>query len=99
MTKTASLKGDVNYCINHKIPIFNENKSNLKLRKILQICLRSFVNPHPGVNFINVLRANFSYEFFAKSHQNVTRKSCQKIVSFVTVTTIEKEIVKKLTKN
>jgi len=51
--------------------------STLKLRKILRIFVRSFVNSHPvvkehvrvnvkvpttGVNFINVLCTNFSYE-------------------------------------
>ncbi len=30
-----------------------------------------------GGNFINILRVNFLYNFFAKS-QNLTRKSCQK---------------------
>ena len=48
--RQISLKGDINYCNNHKIPIFHEKlrwKSNLKLRKILWICVRSFVNSHP----------------------------------------------------
>jgi len=50
--KQISLKGDVNYCINNKVPIFYEqllHKSTLKLRKILKICQRSFVNPTPGL--------------------------------------------------
>jgi len=48
--KQISLKGDFNYFINNKVPIFYEwllRKSTSKLRKILRICLRSFVNPHP----------------------------------------------------
>jgi hypothetical protein len=32
-----------------------------KLRKILRICIRSFVNSHPGLNFINVLRTAFTH--------------------------------------
>ncbi len=50
--KADIIKGDVNYCINHKTLIFFEkllSKSTLKLKKILQICLRSLVNSHPGL--------------------------------------------------
>jgi len=39
--KQISLKGDVNYCHNNKLPIFYEyllRKSTLKLQKTLQIC-------------------------------------------------------------
>ncbi len=42
----------VNYCINHKVPIFYGqllHKSILKLQKILRIGLRSFANPHPDL--------------------------------------------------
>ncbi len=45
-------KVNVNYCINHKVPKFYElllHKSTSNLRKILQICLRGFVNSHPAV--------------------------------------------------
>jgi len=49
--KEISLKGDVNRCKNHKVPIFYEQllcKRALELLQIiLQICLRSFVNFHP----------------------------------------------------
>jgi hypothetical protein len=48
--KQISENGDINYSINHKIPNVYEyllNKSILKLRKILRICVRSFVNSHP----------------------------------------------------
>ncbi len=45
-----SLKVDVNYCKKHKCCIFHEwlrCKSIWKLQKILQICVRSFVNFYP----------------------------------------------------
>jgi len=51
--KQISLKGDVNYCKNHKVSFFYEqllHKSTFKLLKILWICLRSFVNFHPVVS-------------------------------------------------
>jgi len=62
-----SLKDDVNYFLNYllpKVPIFYEyllRKSTLKLRKILQICVRSFVNSHPVSLFIQ------RTQFFLKS--------------------------------
>jgi len=51
--------------LNHKVPIFYEYlllKNTLKLRKIIQICLRSFVNTHLGEysqNFLRQLRNFF----------------------------------------
>ncbi len=49
-SKQISIKVNVNYCKKHKILIFYGyllRISTLKLRKILQICVRSFVNSHP----------------------------------------------------
>ncbi len=43
--KQISFKGDVNYCMKHKVPFFCE--STLKVQKILRIFVRSFVNSHP----------------------------------------------------
>jgi hypothetical protein len=43
---------DLNILILFKLKVlFEAHKSALKLQKILQICLRSFVNPHPGAYF------------------------------------------------
>jgi hypothetical protein len=54
--KQISLKGDMHYCIDRKVPIFCEcllHKSKLKLQKILKIYIRSFVNLHSGVKRIH----------------------------------------------
>ncbi len=51
--KQISIKVNVNYCKERKLLIFYGwllCKSNLKLQKILWICLRSFVNSHLGGN-------------------------------------------------
>jgi len=61
--KQISLKSDINYCNNYKIPIFHEKlrcKSNLKLLKILRICVRSFVNSHPGEPSSSILAFGIS---------------------------------------
>jgi len=52
--KQISLKCNVDYCKTHKILIFNGEllcKSNLKLQKILRICVKSFVNFYPDSYF------------------------------------------------
>ena len=38
---------------------YNPRFSGPKLRKILRICVRSFANFDPGVNFINISRTNY----------------------------------------
>ncbi len=61
--KQISLKGYVNNCINHKVPI----KSTLKLQKELRICLKSFVNSQSFWIFLLKQKTKKQFGIFRQS--------------------------------